>query len=120
VVRRALPQTSDGADWPASVNNRPFVRARLHTRMQQQTAALRDFESAHVRCGVNHVGATRPTSPRDVRFTSNRVRTSAPQLIDAVCQEPPNAPQQKASLENLVGTAGQRQRNGDAERTGGL
>src|SRR5258708_3586835 len=26
----------------------------------------------------------------------------------------------KASLENLVGTAGQRQRNGDAERTGGL
>src|SRR5260370_41230653 len=50
--------------------------------------------------------------------------TYAPQqtvsLFDHLCQERPNAPQQKASLENLVGTAGQRQRNGDAERTGGL
>src|SRR6266481_5156851 len=41
-------------------------------------------------------------------------------LFDHLCQERPNAPQQKASLENLVGTAGQRQRNGDAERTGRL
>src|SRR5258706_1566172 len=34
---------------------------------------------------VNRVGATRPTSSRDVRFTSNRVQTSAPQRIDVVC-----------------------------------
>src|SRR5262245_66344669 len=40
--------------------------------------------------------------------------------MSALCQKRTNASQQKASLENLVGTAGQRQRNGDAERTGGL
>src|SRR5262249_8613610 len=40
--------------------------------------------------------------------------------MSAWCQSRPNAPQQRASLETLVGAAGQRQRNGDAERTGGL
>ena len=36
------------------------------------------------------------------------------------CHNPTNAPQQRTSLENLVGTARQRQRNGDPERTGGF
>src|SRR5262249_13328655 len=40
--------------------------------------------------------------------------------MSALCQSRPNAPQQRTSLENLVGAAGQRQRNGDAERTSGL
>lgn len=36
------------------------------------------------------------------------------------CQYRTHALQQRASLENLVGTARQRQRNGDPERTGGF
>src|SRR5262245_66033291 len=50
-----------------------------------------------------------------------RKQTNSRRLgMSALCQKRTYASQQKASLENLVGTAGQRQRNGDAERTGGL
>src|SRR5262245_40752463 len=52
---------------------------------------------------------------------SPRKRTNSRRVgMSALCQKRTYASQQKASLENLIGTAGQRQRNGDAERTGGL
>src|SRR6266571_420451 len=41
-------------------------------------------------------------------------------LCSAMCHNPTHAPQQRASLENLVSTAGQWQRNCNAERAGGL
>src|SRR5262249_19481076 len=56
-----------------------------------------------------------PLHPRK-RTSNAAVRMSA--LLSAKsCREQPH---QRASLENLVDTAGQRQRNGDAERKGGL
>src|SRR5262249_9556167 len=52
---------------------------------------------------------------------SPRKRTNSRRVgMSALCQKRTYASQQKASLENLVGTAGQRQRNGDAERAGDL
>src|SRR5947209_6404068 len=47
-------------------------------------------------------------------------RSNIPPGMRKAGQERTHVPQQRTSLENLVGAAGQRQRNGDAERTGGL
>jgi hypothetical protein len=67
---------------------------------------------------VNHVGPTRPMSSPDVRFTSNRVQTSAPQRNDALCHNRTHAPQQisGASFDHLVGEGEQRWWNFDPER----
>src|SRR5438094_6696788 len=67
----------------------PESQIILHTRGVMPSwrivfSTFRDCMSFHT-ARVNHVRPTRPTSSRDVRFSSNCVPTLAPQQIDAEC-----------------------------------
>jgi hypothetical protein len=84
VCRRLLQVCPHGGPYRRLMSSGPPKQLKRYHILYWSCGGLGSFAPA-CRVRANHVRPTRPTSSRDVRFTSNCVPTLAPQQIDARC-----------------------------------